>query len=56
MNDVTRSSQFIVNSLNLYDIIHIQKIFQAFQFLLFFSSTCNLFLSLRGAIQFFFKQ
>ena len=50
MNDVTRSSQFIANSLKVFDN-HIE-VFQTFQFLLFFSSNCNLFSSMRGAIQF----
>ena len=33
-------------------ILYIFKIFQTFQFLLFFSSTCNIYSSLRGPIQF----
>ena len=51
MNDVSRCSQFIANSLKVYDN-QIVVFFQTFQFLLFFSSNCNLFSSMRGAIQF----
>ena len=55
MNAVTRSSQFIANSLKVYDI-HFQSFFQTFQFLLFFSSNCNLFSSMRGPVQFLIIQ
>ena len=52
MNDITQSSKFLSNSPKVYDI-HFQRFFKnTFQFLLFFSSTCNLFSSLRGHIQF----
>ena len=52
MNDVTRSSQFIANSLKVFDN-QIEVFFQTFQFLFFFfSSYCNLFSSISGPIQF----
>ena len=44
MNDVTQRSQFIANSLKVYD-----KHIEVF---LFFSSNCNLFSSMRDPIQF----
>ena len=51
MNDVTRSSQFIVNSDKFYDI-HLLLFFKLFSFCVFFSSNCNLFSSIGGPIQF----
>ena len=51
MIDVTRSSQFIVNSLKVYEN-HFEIFFHFFRFLLFFSSNCNLFSLMRAPIQF----
>ena len=52
MNDITRSSQFTANSLEIYDILHF-KIFQHFSgFSVFVVLVLNLYLisSLRGPI------
>ena len=51
MIDLTQSSQFVPNSRKVYDK-HFEIFFPIFEFLLFFSSNCNLFSSMSGPIQF----
>ena len=56
INYLTQCSQLIANSLKVHDINRFRKFFQRLQFSLFFSSTCSLFSSLRGPIQFVVNQ